>query len=235
MTMLKVQNLKASIGNVEILKGIDLEIGNGELHAVMGPNGSGKSTLCHVLMGNNDYQAKGEVTLNGDDILSIPQNERAKKGIFQSFQYPVGLPGVTLKEFTESFLGDIEEEELIKMSKTFDLEDFLDRDVNVDLSGGEKKRSEIFQLSLMKPSLALLDEIDSGLDIDAIKSVASLINENRDEKTSYILVTHYSRILKYLDVDKVHIVVNGKIVKSGSNELIEEVDSGGYTQYQEEN
>ncbi len=235
MTMLKVQNLKASIGNVEILKGIDLEIGNGELHAVMGPNGSGKSTLCHVLMGNNDYQANGEVTLNGDDILSIPQNERAKKGIFQSFQYPVGLPGVTLKEFTESFLGDIEEEVLIKMSKTFDLEDFLDRDVNVDLSGGEKKRSEIFQLSLMKPSLALLDEIDSGLDIDAIKSVASLINENRDEKTSYILVTHYSRILKYLDVDKVHIVVNGKIVKSGSNELIEEVDSGGYTQYQEEN
>ena len=235
MTMLKVKNLKASIGNVEILKGIDLEIGKGELHAVMGPNGSGKSTLCHVLMGNNDYQAKGEVTLNGDDILSIPQNERAKKGIFQSFQYPVGLPGVTLKEFTESFLGDIDEEELIKMSKTFDLEDFLDRDVNVDLSGGEKKRSEIFQLSLMKPSLALLDEIDSGLDIDAIKSVASLINENRDEKTSYILVTHYSRILKYLDVDKVHIVVNGKIVKSGSNELIEEVDSGGYTQYQEEN
>ena len=235
MTMLKVQNLKASIGNVEILKGIDLEISKGELHAVMGPNGSGKSTLCHVLMGNNDYQANGEVTLNGDDILSIPQNERAKKGIFQSFQYPVGLPGVTLKEFTESFLGDIEEEELIKMSKTFDLEDFLDRDVNVDLSGGEKKRSEIFQLSLMKPSLALLDEIDSGLDIDAIKSVASLINENRDEKTSYILVTHYSRILKYLDVDKVHIVVNGKIVKSGSNELIEEVDSGGYTQYQEEN
>ena len=190
MTMLKVQNLKASIGNVEILKGIDLEIGNGELHAVMGPNGSGKSTLCHVLMGNNDYQAKGEVTLNGDDILSIPQNERAKKGIFQSFQYPVGLPGVTLKEFTESFLGDIEEEELIKMSKTFDLEDFLDRDVNVDLSGGEKKRSEIFQLSLMKPSLALLDEIDSGLDIDAIKSVASLINENRDEKN--VLYISYS-------------------------------------------
>ena len=152
-----------------------------------------------------------------------------KKGIFQSFQYPVGLPGVTLKEFTESFLGDTDEDELIEMSKRFNLDEFLDRDVNVDLSGGEKKRSELFQLSLMKPSL------DSGLDIDAIKSVASLINENRDEKTSYILVTHYSRILKYLDVDKVHIVVNGKIVKSGSNELIEEVDSGGYTQYQEEN
>tara|TARA_B100001113_G_scaffold180150_1_gene147466 strand:+ start:1503 stop:2204 length:702 start_codon:yes stop_codon:yes gene_type:complete len=233
--MLKIENLKASIGDVEILKGIDLEIGSGELHAVMGPNGSGKSTLCHVLMGNNDYEKEGKVTLNGDDVLSIPQFERAKKGIFQSFQYPVGLPGVTLKEFTESFLGDTDEDELIEMSKRFNLDEFLDRDVNVDLSGGEKKRSELFQLSLMKPSLALLDEIDSGLDIDAIKSVASLINENRDEKTSYILVTHYSRILKYLDVDKVHIVVNGKIVKSGSNELIEEVDSGGYTQYQEEN
>jgi len=233
--MLKIENLKASIGDVEILKGIDLEISSGELHAVMGPNGSGKSTLCHVLMGNTDYEKEGKVTLNGDDVLSIPQFERSKKGIFQSFQYPVGLPGVTLKEFTESFLENVDEDELIETSKRFNLEEFLDRDVNVDLSGGEKKRSELFQLSLMKPSLALLDEIDSGLDIDAIKSVASLINENRDEKTSYILVTHYSRILKYLDVDKVHIVVNGKIVKSGSNELIEEVDSGGYTQYQEEN
>ena len=233
--MLKVQNLKASIGEVEILKGIDLEIGDGELHAVMGPNGSGKSTLCHVLMGNTDYKNEGDVTLNGEDVLSIPQFDRAQKGIFQSFQYPVGLPGVTLREFIQSFLGDIDEAELVKLSKRFNLDEFLDRDVNVDLSGGEKKRSELFQLSLMKPSLALLDEIDSGLDIDAIKSVATLINENRDENTSYILVTHYSRILKYLDVDKVHIVVNGKIVKTGSNELIEEVDSGGYTQYQEEN
>ena len=233
--MLKVKNLKASIGEVEILKGIDLEIGDGELHAVMGPNGSGKSTLCHVLMGNTDYKNEGAVTLNGEDVLSIPQFDRAQKGIFQSFQYPVGLPGVTLREFIQSFLGDIDEAELIELSKRFNLDEFLDRDVNVDLSGGEKKRSELFQLSLMKPSLALLDEIDSGLDIDAIKSVATLINENRDENTSYILVTHYSRILKYLDVEKVHIVINGKIVKSGSNELIEEVDSGGYTQYQEEN
>ena len=233
--MLKVENLKASIGEVEILKGIDLEIGNGELHAVMGPNGSGKSTLCHVLMGNTDYKNEGSVTLNGEDVLSIPQFDRAQKGIFQSFQYPVGLPGVTLREFIQSFIGEIDEAELVELSKRFNLDEFLDRDVNVDLSGGEKKRSELFQLSLMKPSLALLDEIDSGLDIDAIKSVATLINENRDENTSYILVTHYSRILKYLDVDKVHIVVDGKIVKSGSNELIEEVDSGGYTQYQEEN
>ena len=206
--MLKVKNLKASIGEVEILKGIDLEIGDGELHAVMGPNGSGKSTLCHVLMGNTDYKNEGDVTLNGEDVLSIPQFDRAQKGIFQSFQYPVGLPGVTLREFIKSFLGDIDEAELIELSKRFNLDEFLDRDVNVDLSGGEKKRSELFQLSLMKPSLALLDEIDSGLDIDAIKSVATLINENRDENTSYILVNHYSIIIKYLDVDKVNIVVN---------------------------
>ena len=191
----------------------------------MGPNGSGKSTLCHVLMGNTDYEKEGEVTLNGDDVLSIPQFERAEKGIFQSFQYPVGLPGVTLKEFTESFLENVDEDELIETSKRFNLEEFLDRDVNVDLSGGRKKIRIISIIIDEAISLALLDEIDSGLDIDAIKSVASLINENRDEKTSYILVTHYSRILKYLDVDKVHIVVNGKIVKSGSNELIEEVDS----------
>lgn len=230
--MLKVKNLKASIGEVEILKGIDLEIGDGELHAVMGPNGSGKSTLCHVLMGNTDYKNEGAVTLNGEDVLSIPQFDRAQKGIFQSFQYPVGLPGVTLREFIQSFLGDIDEPELIELSKRFNLDEFLDRDVNVDLSGGEKKRSELFQLSLMKPSLALLDEIDSGLDIDAIKSVAELINANRDENTSYLIVTHYSRILKYLDVNMVHIVVDGEIVKSGSKELIDEVDSDGYTQYQ---
>ena len=188
--MLKVKNLKASIGEVEILKGIDLEIGDGELHAVMGPNGSGKSTLCHVLMGNTDYKNEGAVTLNGEDVLSIPQFDRAQKGIFQSFQYPVGLPGVTLREFIQSFLGDIDEAELIELSKKFNLDEFLDRDVNVDLSGGEKKRSELFQLSLMKPSLALLDEIDSGLDIDAIKSVATLINENRDENTSYLSLIH---------------------------------------------
>ena len=233
--MLKVENLVASIGDVGILKGINLEVPEGEVHAIMGPNGSGKSTLCHAVMGNEDYSQDGKILVGDSDISKISQNERSDKGVFQSFQYPVGLPGVTLREFIQSFLGDIDEAELKELSKRFNLDEFLDRDVNVDLSGGEKKRSELFQLSLMKPSLALLDEIDSGLDIDAIKSVATLINENRDENTSYILVTHYSRILKYLDVDKVHIVVNGKIVKSGSNELIEEVDSGGYTQYQEEN
>ena len=232
--MLKVSNLHANIGDVKILNGIDLEIGKGELHAVMGPNGSGKSTLCHVLMGNPDFDANGEVSLNGSKILEKPQFERAEDGIFQSYQYPVGLPGVSLMEFIMASNEGLSEDEAVTTAKKFNVENFLDREVNVDLSGGEKKRSELFQLAIKKPKLALLDEIDSGLDIDAIKIVANLINENRDDETSYLLVTHYSRILRYLDVDKVHIVVKGNVVKSGNKELIEEVDSGGYTQYQEQ-
>ena len=232
--MLKISNLYANIGDVKILNGVDLEIGKGELHAVMGPNGSGKSTLCHVLMGNPDFEANGDIKLNGSEILGKPQFERADDGIFQSYQYPVGLPGVSLMEFVTATTEGLNEEEIVSVAKKFNVEEFLDRDVNVDLSGGEKKRSELFQLALKNPKLALLDEIDSGLDIDAIKTVANLINENRDDETSYLLVTHYSRILRYLDVDRVHIVVNGNVVKSGSKELIEEVDSGGYTQYQEQ-
>ena len=232
--MLKISNLFANIGDVKILNGVDLEIGKGELHAVMGPNGSGKSTLCHVLMGNPDFEADGEVTLNDSEILGKPQFERAEDGIFQSYQYPIGLPGVSLMEFVMASTEGLNEDEIVSVAKKFNVEKFLDREVNVDLSGGEKKRSELFQLALKKPKLALLDEIDSGLDIDAIKTVANLINENRDDETSYLLVTHYSRILRYLDVDRVHIVVNGNVVKSGSKELIEEVDSGGYTQYQEQ-
>ena len=232
--MLKISNLFANIGDVKILNGVDLEIGKGELHAVMGPNGSGKSTLCHVLMGNPDFDANGEVSLNGSKILEKPQFERAEDGIFQSYQYPVGLPGVSLMEFIMASNEGLSEDEAVTTAKKFNVENFLDREVNVDLSGGEKKRSELFQLAIKKPKLALLDEIDSGLDIDAIKTVANLINENRDDETSYLLVTHYSRILRYLDVDKVHIVVKGNVVKSGNKELIEEVDSGGYTQYQEQ-
>ena len=232
--MLKISNLSANIGDIKILNGVDLEIGKGELHAVMGPNGSGKSTLCHVLMGNPDFEANGEVKLNGSEILGKPQFERAEDGIFQSYQYPVGLPGVSLMEFVMASTEGLNEDEIISVAKKFNVEEFLDRDVNVDLSGGEKKRSELFQLALKNPKLALLDEIDSGLDIDAIKTVANLINENRDDETSYLLVTHYSRILRYLDVDRVHIVVKGNVVNSGSKELIEEVDSGGYTQYQEQ-
>ena len=229
--MLKVENLAASIGDVQILKGVDLEIKPGELHAIMGPNGSGKSTLCHVVMGNKTYQEQGIITVDKTDVSRQTQLERSNAGVFQSFQYPVGLSGVTLREFSKYINQDLTGQEIEKLAEKFNVKEFLDREVNVDLSGGEKKRCELFQIALTSPKVALLDEIDSGLDIDAIKSVAELINETRDQSTSYLIVTHYSRILKYLDVDQVHIVVNGKIVKSGSKELIEEVDSGGYTQY----
>ena len=230
--MLKLENLTASIGDVQILKGIDLEIKPGELHAIMGPNGSGKSTMCHVVMGNETYQEQGKILVENDDLSGQKQLERSNAGVFQSFQYPVGLPGVTLREFSQNINKDLNNEELEKLAEKFSVKEFLDREVNVDLSGGEKKRCELFQIALTTPKVALLDEIDSGLDIDAIKSVAELINANRDENTSYLIVTHYSRILKYLDVNMVHIVVDGEIVKSGSKELIDEVDSDGYTQYQ---
>ena len=229
--MLKVQNLEVSVGEVQILKGVDIEVPSGELHAIMGPNGSGKSTFCHAVMGNPDYDQSGNITIGETDVSELTQFERSTAGVFQSFQYPVGLPGVTLKEYTNEINPDLSDDEINILSKKFNVQEFLTRDVNVDLSGGEKKRSELFQLAIKKPKVALLDEIDSGLDIDAIKSVSSLINENRDDQTSYVLVTHYSRILKYLDVDKVHVVVNGEIAKTGTKELIEEVDSGGYTQY----
>jgi len=231
--MLKINKLNAKIDKKEILKGFSLNINPGEVHAIMGPNGSGKSTFCHAVMGNPDYEQSGSIQIGDTDVSKLPQYERSSAGIFQSFQYPVGLPGVTLNEYVNAINPELSDDEILELSRKFNVEQFLSRDVNVDLSGGEKKRSELFQLAIKKPKVALLDEIDSGLDIDAIKSVSELINENRNKETSYILVTHYSRILKYLNVDQVHIVVQGNVIKSGGEELIEEVDSNGYTQYQE--
>lgn len=226
--MLKINNLFANIGDVRILNGVDLEIGKGELHAVMGPNGSGKSTLCHVLMGNPDFEADGEVTLNDSEILGKPQFERAEDGIFQSYQYPVGLPGVSLMEFVMASTEGLNEDEIISVAKKFNVEQFLDREVNVDLSGGEKKRSELFQLALKKPKLALLDEIDSGLDIDALKIICQNIVENLPKDSSLLIITHYPRILEYLKPDFVHIMYKGKIIKTGDMKLVDVLEEKGY-------
>ena len=229
--MLKISNLHANIGDVKILNGVDLEIGKGELHAVMGPNGSGKSTLCHVLMGNPDFEANGDIKLNGSEILGKPQFERADDGIFQSYQYPVGLPGVSLMEFVTASTEGLNEEEIVSVAKKFNVEEFLDRDVNVDLSGGEKKRSELFQLALKNPKLALLDEIDSGLDIDALKLVADGVNALRTSERSMLIITHYQRLLDYIEPDHVHVLAHGQIQRSGGKELALELEANGYAEF----
>ena len=231
--MIKTKKLNVSIGNKEILSDIDIEIPNGEIHAVMGPNGSGKSTLCHAIMGNPIFSSNGHIYLGDENISEFSEDERAKKGLFQSFQYPTGLPGVTLREFVTYINPNISLNEIEKLAKEYRVNDFLSRDVNIDLSGGEKKRSELFQLAIKDPKAILLDEIDSGLDIDAVKDVAKYIGAISNNENSILIVTHYSRILKYLEISKVHIIVNGKIVLSGDSEIIEKIDSDGYSQFQE--
>ena len=231
--MIKTENLNVSIGDVNILDNIDIEIQKGEIHAVMGPNGSGKSTLCHAIMGNPIFDVQGEIFLNNEIISDSEQDERAKKGLFQSFQYPIGLPGVTLREFVSYMNDKITSEEVEKLAEDYGVSEFLSRDVNIDLSGGEKKRSELFQLAIRNPKGILLDEIDSGLDIDAIKLVSSLISSLSNNDNAIMIVTHYSRILKYLEISKVHIIVDGKIITSGDSEIIQKIDSNGYAQFQE--
>ena len=198
----------------------------------MGPNVSGKSTLCHAIMGNPIFDVQGEIFLNNEIISDSEQDERAKKGLFQSFQYPIGLPGVTLREFVSYMNDKITSEEVEKLAEDYGVSEFLSRDVNIDLSGGEKKRSELFQLAIRNPKGILLDEIDSGLDIDAIKLVSSLISSFSDNDNAIMIVTHYSRILKYLEISKVHIIVDGKIITSGDSEIIQKIDSNGYAQFQ---
>jgi Fe-S cluster assembly ATP-binding protein len=218
----------------QILEGLDLLVPFGEIHAIMGPNGSGKSTLCHVLTGKEGYQVSGEAFLEGREMLGLEVDERARRGLLQSFQYPTEVAGVHLREFlleaTEErgIDEDVAEDIIETEAARFDMTRFLDRSLNYDLSGGEKKRSEIFQMMVLRPRVALLDEIDSGLDIDAVKQVAAAVEAMRSPDLGVVLITHYNRILRYMTPDRIHIMIDGRIVDSGGPELAEELESGGY-------
>ena len=241
--MLSVKGLKANVDHKEILKGLDLEIGAGEVHAIMGPNGSGKSTFAHVLSGREGYEVTGgSVTFDGEDLLDLEPEERARLGLFLAFQYPVELPGVNNTYFLKAALNAIRksrgEEELDAVSfmrlmkerlKILHLDDsLLKRPVNVGFSGGEKKRNEIFQMALLEPKLAILDETDSGLDIDALRVVADGVNALRSPERSMIVVTHYQRLLDYIQPDHVHVLSDGRIIRSGGKELALELEARGY-------
>ena len=230
-TALAIRDLHASVGDTEILKGLDLEVPFGEIHAIMGPNGSGKSTLCHVLTGKSDYRASGSARLDGEDLLGTGVDDRARRGLMQGFQYPVEIPGVTLRTLLEEAAAergaDVEGRIGTEASR-FDMARFLDRSVNDDLSGGEKKRSEIFQMAVLEPKVILLDEIDSGLDIDAVRQVAEAVEGMRSPEVGILMITHYSRILRYLSPDRIHVMLDGRIVESGGPELAEELETGGY-------
>ncbi len=241
--MLSVKGLKASIGGKEILKGVDLEVGSGEIHAIMGPNGSGKSTFAHVLSGREGYEVtQGTVTFDGQDLLGLEPEERAQAGLFLAFQYPVELPGVNNTYFLKAALNAIRkargETEFDAVSflrlmkeklKVLHLDDsLLKRPVNFGFSGGEKKRNEIFQMALLEPRLAILDETDSGLDIDALRIVADGVNALRSPERSMIVVTHYQRLLEYIQPDRVHVLAKGRIIRSGGKELALELEEKGY-------
>lgn len=231
---LLIRDVEASVGDTVILKGVDLEVPFGELHAIMGPNGSGKSTLCHVLTGKSDYAVNGSARLGGTELLDKPVTDRARLGLMHGFQYPVEIAGVGLREFLKEVAderaipNDQLEARLAAMAGEYDMEPFLDRAVNVDLSGGEKKRSEIFQMAVLAPKVAVLDEIDSGLDIDAVREVAEAVEAMRNPDMAVVMITHYSRILRYLTPDRIHVMMNGRIVESGGPELADELEDGGY-------
>ncbi len=241
--MLEIKNLRASVSGNEILRGINLSVGAGEVHAIMGPNGSGKSTLAGILAGREDYDiTQGEVTYRGMNLLEMDPEARACEGIFLAFQYPVEIPGVNNTYFLKAAVNSIrkyrKEEELDAMDflnlvrskmKLVELdEDLLKRPVNEGFSGGEKKRNEIFQMAVLDPTLGILDETDSGLDIDALRIVANGVNKLRSPQKSFIVVTHYQRLLNYIVPDFVHVLVNGRIVKSGGKDLALELEEKGY-------
>jgi Fe-S cluster assembly ATP-binding protein len=241
--MLSIKNLHASVEEKNIIKGLNLEVKPGEVHAIMGPNGAGKSTLGYVLSGRDGYEVSdGEATLNGKDLLELDVEERAREGLFLAFQYPVEIPGVSNMEFMKESVNAMREErgeapltaaEFLKKAKEACKQvqlplDFLKRGVNEGFSGGEKKRNEIMQMILLEPKLCILDESDSGLDVDALQVVADGVNSQRDGERSFIVVTHYQRLLDYIKPDFVHILANGKIVKSGDASLALEVEKSGY-------
>ncbi|MFU0782417.1 MAG: Fe-S cluster assembly ATPase SufC [Thermoanaerobacterium thermosaccharolyticum] len=238
-TLLEIKNVKAEVDGKEILKGLNLTIKKGEIHAIMGPNGSGKSTLCNVIMGNPHYKVtNGEILFEGEDIVKLKVNERAKKGIFLSFQSPEEIPGITVDNFIRTSLSAVTNKNMpmLQFAKSMkEKMDMLDmkpeyrtRYLNVGFSGGEKKKSEILQMAMLNPKLVMLDEIDSGLDIDALKVVAETVRKLKTDDMSILIITHYNRILDYLEPDVISVLANGRIVKEGDKNLAKELEKTGY-------
>jgi Fe-S cluster assembly ATP-binding protein len=230
---LEITDLKARLGDLEILKGIDLTVPFGEVHALMGPNGSGKSTLTHVLMGYSDYDASGSALVGGVEVMGLPVHERARIGLFEAFQYPTEVPGVSLDDLVVEMTGVAVDPSAARTraddaSRLLGMDRFMDRAINTGLSGGEKKRSEMFQLAVASPKVAILDEIDSGLDIDAVREVAAMVERLRSPSLGVLVITHYSRILRYMNPDRVHVMVAGRVVESGGPEVAERLESEGY-------
>jgi Fe-S cluster assembly ATP-binding protein len=237
--MLKIEDLHVEIDGQEIVKGLDLEVGKGEIHAIMGPNGSGKSTLANVLMGHPRYEVTGgSITFQGEDVFELEPDERAKLGMFLAFQYPSEVPGVSVANFLRTAVNSVREEELSPMEMYRLLQEkmgimqmnpkFAERYLNEGFSGGEKKRNEILQMLMLDPKLAIMDETDSGLDIDALQVVAKGVNEMKGPEFSAVIITHYQRILRYIEPDRVHVMLDGRLVTSGGKELADDLEEKGY-------
>ena len=240
--MLEINNLSASVDSKKILEGFNLKIKQGEVHAIMGPNGSGKSTLANVLAGKNGYEVNGKVLYEGKDLLALSIEERAQKGLFLAFQYPLEIPGVNTNNFLKTSLNTIRKIKGLKELDSLDFlklvkekskklkieEKILSRQLNVGFSGGEKKKNEILQMTILEPRLAILDETDSGLDIDALKIVSDGVNSLRSKNRSFLIITHYQRLLDYIKPDFVHVLVDGKIAKTGCSDLAKELEKEGY-------
>ena len=239
---LKISDLRASVEEKEILKGIDLQVNAGEVHVIMGPNGAGKSTLAYTLMGHPKYEVtEGEAFMEGEELFGMKVDERAKKGLFLSFQYPESVPGITVENFLRTAKTNISgkpqgviafrKKLLKKMSELHMDEGYSQRYLNVGFSGGEKKKNEILQMMILEPKVVFLDETDSGLDVDAIKTVAEGVNTFKNEENAVVIITHYNKLLSYLEPDFVHVLVDGKIVATGGKELSDEIDRKGFEEY----